>query len=736
MKDQIDNYHYDVVVIGGGMAGVCAALASARQGARTGLLQDRPVLGGNSSAEIGVKIQGADELGHYRFSRETGIINELFERNVNFPNPLQSPSIWSLVLWEACREQERLDVYLNTLVRNPTVENGRIVRVDCEQPTTERAFTVSSTIFIDCSGDGRVAAEAGAPFMMGREAKDQFGETLAEPVADGKRMGCTIYMRVRDMGQPIPFKPPPWIHIFKTDDDFPGGTRDAPHKLPPLLGTGGGYWWIEYGGELEPFADAETVRDELYRYALGVWDHIKNQGDHGADNLVLEHVGWVPGRRDSRRFIGDYIMTQEDAESCRVFPDAVAYGGWHIDLHNPKGVAAAPDRYWKGHLLRGRHTIPFRCLYAKTINNLMFAGRNISTSHVAMGTTRVMATCAVMGQAVGSAAALCIENRCTPRQVGSKHIRSLQQRLLAQDCYIPGGKRDVGLAAAAIATASSEATLVFPPRESWYAIPQKIAQSFIISGDQLDSVRVPLRNETNHPITVTLHLREGLRIDDFNNQENLLSVEQELSPGEHDILFSLPKRTLTPDTVYWVCLEPASEGVSCGYSQQEPPATQAGKFEPQIFETDAWFMRRIRGAFAIRLTPPTHCFGPREVLTGVTRPESRSNVWISEASLPQSLILTWDQPTSVSVVELVFDNNLDLTRLEWCSGGSPTELVRDCAVYAQVSGQRRRLFALEDNTCRIVRRTFESVTTTAITVEVTKTWGSDQARIVEVRVDR
>ena len=314
--------------------------------------------------------------------------------------------------------------------------------------------------------------------MIGREDRTAFGEPLAEVEADRCTMGSTVFIKARDAGKPMPFNPPDWAQVFETDEDFPGVLMDCPHQIAPLLGSSGGYWWIEYGGKLGVIDDGEQIRDELYRFALGVWDHIKNRGDHGAENLVLESIGSIPGKRDSRRFIGDYVLTQSDLEDCRVFPDAVAYGGWHIDLHNPKGISAAPERYWKGRLLQGRYTIPYRCLYSSA---------------------RVMATCALIGQAAGNAAAICIEHRCMPRGVYSDHIELLQRRLIAQDCHIPciilPDEED--LAVQASVTASSQAVLSFPEVESWQRIPGRIAQSFVSSGGRRTSR--PRRETAPHP---------------------------------------------------------------------------------------------------------------------------------------------------------------------------------------------------------------------------------------------
>ena len=188
---------------------------------------------------------------------------------------------------------------------------------------------------------------------------------------------------------------------------------------------------------------------ELLRIAFGVWDHIKNQGDHGAENWELEWVGFLPGKRESRRYEGDYMLVQQDLEEGRAFDDVIAYGGWTMDNHMPEGFRY--PGYSSRHIpVKSPYAIPYRCLYSRNIENLMFAGRNISASHMAMSSTRVMATCALMGQAAGTAAALAVAHGLTPRQVGEQLIRTLQDQLMTDNVYLPGLLRTPDRGAAAL----------------------------------------------------------------------------------------------------------------------------------------------------------------------------------------------------------------------------------------------------------------------------------------------
>ncbi|MFZ1751977.1 MAG: FAD-dependent oxidoreductase, partial [Saprospiraceae bacterium] len=394
------------------------------------LIQDRSVLGGNASSEIRVIVHGVTKLHPNGMAeRETGIIEEILLHN-RFYNKQESFTVWDHILYDFVTKEPNLELILNTQAIKANMTGSKISSAICWQLTTETELTIHADIFIDCSGDGLLAATAGAIYRTGREGKSEFGENFAPELADGWQMGSTILLSSKDMGKPFPFEAPSFTLKYEADKTHPD------RRIIPFVE---GFWWVEVGSENDIIADAEEGRKRLMGFAYGVWDYVKNSGNYPeTENFALDWVGSLPGRRESRRFIGDYILSEPDQIGHRHFEDAVAFGGWPLDEHNPGGIEnlAEPPSFWHEHFDKV-YEIPYRCLYSKNISNLMFAGRNVSQTHVALSSSRVMATCATMGQAVGTAAAICIHKKMVPREVGQSYINELQEQLILDDAYIP-----------------------------------------------------------------------------------------------------------------------------------------------------------------------------------------------------------------------------------------------------------------------------------------------------------
>ena len=474
MNERYAQAHFDVIVVGGGMSGICAAMEAARDGARVALVHSRPVLGGNASSEIRVHISGADSSLEKPDLAESGLLYELMLEN-KARNEQFSYSIWDMILFEAVKKQKGLTTYLNTVMYDcETNEEGdRITAILCVQETTEMRLRLTAPLFVDATGHGTLGYYAGAEYRQGSESRAETGEENAPEEANNERMGNTIMFRARDMGRPVKFTPPAFAKKY-TEHDLRFRMHSKTHKvdysscLDPERNerTGGvsargvdyGYFWIELMGEADDIIpDFENIRDDLVAALYGVWDHIKNGGDHGADNYALDWVGMLPGTRESRRLIGDYVLSATDILENRVFEDAVAYGGWCIDLHAAHGLLDT-DIMPSGdcRFFDGAYTIPYRCYYSRNIRNLFLAGRDISATKLGFCSTRIIGCCAVGGQAVGIAAALCTKYGCMPREL-APHIGELQTILLKHDGFLPGFSNTDpdDLARTAVFTASS-----------------------------------------------------------------------------------------------------------------------------------------------------------------------------------------------------------------------------------------------------------------------------------------
>jgi hypothetical protein len=327
------NLKCDVFIAGGGMAGICAALSATRHGAKVILVQDRSRLGGNASSEVKMHIVGADQHGNNAGWREGGIIEELrLEDAVH--NPHRAWELWDLMLYDKVISEKNITLLLDSVLYRATVKNDEIQEVMVRCDKTEHIYQISAKLYFDCTGDSRLALEAGAEFRVGREDTLEFGESLAVPEADRRTQGSSILFTARKHNQPIPFIPPKWARKITSEHLKYRGVGNFSWEY--------GYWWIELGGMYDTIRDNEQLRFELLSVVLGVWDHIKNSGNYPeAANWALQTIGMIPGKRESRRIMGDFIMTQPVLEGAwRLMNDSVGIGGWAMDDHPPEGFDA------------------------------------------------------------------------------------------------------------------------------------------------------------------------------------------------------------------------------------------------------------------------------------------------------------------------------------------------------------------------------------------------------------
>lgn len=424
----------DFIVVGGGLSGVCAAVSAARHGASVILVQDRPVLGGNASSEIRMGICGAKTAQDY----EAGILEEMQLRNFRY-NPLQRYTLWDDAIYSTVVMEPNIKLLLNTSVQDVVMDGERIAAVKAWNINAYTEYTIKGKMFADCSGDG-ILRLSGAKYRRGRENPEEFGETFLQTGGDAHTMGNSILLQLRKTEEDHSFTAPEWAYHF-TDDDFNYDTPKSTIKgvkfnYKRLTPNDNNFWWIEFGGLFDTIGDANDIQYELKRIAYGVWEYMKNNPDGRCKNYDLDWIGSLPGKRESTRYVGPHLLTQHDVLSGGHFEDVVAYGGWALDDHDPeafhkKGIIS---REYPAPIPFG---IPFDCLYSVNVPNLMFAGRDISATHMGLSSTRVMATCALLGQAVGTGAAIALKYGTTPSGVRKDHIAELQDTLEDDDCMLP-----------------------------------------------------------------------------------------------------------------------------------------------------------------------------------------------------------------------------------------------------------------------------------------------------------
>ncbi len=443
----------DFCVIGGGFAGICAAISAAREGAKVVLMHERSVLGGNASSEIRMWVCGADGENN----RETGIAEEIALENY-YRNPTKNYYIWDSVLYDLVIREKNITLLLNCTCMDAKTEQdnfsyGRNVKIDSVtgyQMTTQTFFEIHSKNYADCSGDSILAPLTGAEFRSGRECAEEFDENTHVKEADKLTMGNSCLIQGRETEKKIKFTPPEW--------STPLNEEHFKYRNPDIYDPCENFWYLELGGNKDTIKDSEEISRELIPLAFGTWNYIKNSGKFRADNWELDFLGFLPGKRESRRMVGEYIITEKDITNNTEFDDTVAFGGWTLDDHYPDGF------YHDGISNTAIDTpapycIPYRCLYSKNVLNLFFAGRNISMTHTAMSSIRVMLTCAVMGQAVGTAAAIAARFDITPHEVYLKKLDLLQNILMDNDCFLPNKKRKVSVLCADTAITNGDDTL-------------------------------------------------------------------------------------------------------------------------------------------------------------------------------------------------------------------------------------------------------------------------------------
>ncbi len=729
-----------LVVVGGGLAGTCAALTAARAGVPVVLVQDRPVLGGNASSEV--RLWGLGATSHMgnnnRWAREGGVINEILVENL-YRNPEGNALIFDTVLLEKVLDESNITLLLNTsahVTRKQGAARIDSVQAFCSQNST--LYDLHAPLFCDASGDGVVAFQAGAAFRMGAEAGDEFGEKFAPSDEYGYLLGHSIYFYSKDVGRPVRFVPPryaleditaiPRFRSFNTKTD---GCR---------------LWWIEYGGRLDTVHETETIKWQLWRVVYGVWNHIKNSGEFpDADNLTLEWVGHIPGKRESRRFEGDTMMIQQDIIEQRRHADAIAFGGWSIDLHPADGVFSERPGCDQWHA-PGVYQIPYRTLYARNIDNLFLGGRIMSVSHVAFGSTRVMLTLANAAQGIGMAAAHCLEADLLPRDLCEpQRMARLQRDLMRAGQHIPGLclRDDADLVQRARVGASSKYCLEGLADDGpLWQLERSVAQMLPVRAGEAPAVDFIV--DVDEPTTLRLELRGSERLGNFTPDVTLGALEVELAAGPNQVVTADFGVSVDADQYLFYCLMANAE-VHAHLSEQrlsgvlalQHRRTQTPPDDIGVDRFEFWTPpRRPAGQnLAMAIRPVIDAFDPANVSNGLGRPTTTVNAWVADPGDPcPTLRLAWDAPRSIREIVLVFDSDMDHA-METTLMGHPEHVVPFTVTRWRILDGAGNLVAACDDNHQTINRVqlAEPLVTERLQLELPATAGAAPAALFGIR---
>lgn len=765
-QNNIIEKEFDLVVCGGGIGGILTAISASRQGLNVALIDDKTGLGGNANAEIGIAIEGASFFCYYPNMREGGLVEEMKERLAKI-DPFNRKTLYSveLLFW---LEAEGVQVFSELLVDQVDSIDRKILSVSGAQGGTERHYRFKADQFVDATGDGSISAMSGCEFKMGREARCEYGELLAPLEADKGIMGASIQFRASKKDVPSTFTRPDWAYHYKSVEDLPHRLETVPSKPDH------GFWWIEYAGSNnDPIGDYEEIRRELHRCLMGTWDFLKNDPSRGLEYWSLDSISISPGKRESRRIIGDHVLTESDIVEQVEFEDTVAYAGWNLDIHVPGGFKSPlkPNVHaffpWVAH-------VPLRSLYTRDKDNLWLMGRDMSVSHVALGATRLQATIGAMGHAVGIAAAYAARNKQSCRETAQKNIQEIQQQVLKDGSFIPGIRNEDShdLAQKAKVSANSEAVLNFVPTDKWIPVGKGRALSFPVTTGVLDKIKIPLRNESDSDAELKLYFSVCDNPNTINEENAIIKEFKVLKPGEQTLTFEINAKDL-PKGLYSVLIISSGE-VSWQQSDKVPYGTYTYRYEPEhylipknespdeLFAADKPIMmtpkgvpfkwireKKIRWEYcgspynlekvsvpSVQLSPVQNPYAATEVQSGLSHSDILPELWISDNIDKENptLTLEWEEEQSLSEVRLVFDTDLDMPQP---STERVETLVKSYSLEYKTNQGWKEVVHCEENEKRFSIHRFTTIKTNSLRLVCKAIHrGGKQARVFEIRCYR
>jgi hypothetical protein len=745
------SHNFEFVVVGGGFAGMLAAVTSARAGVKTALIQDRPVLGGNASKEIRVTPVGADNC-NFLYSRETGMIEEIYLKNLH-DNPSFSYEGFDIVLNGIVKAEQNLSCFFNTIVNEVEVDSATN-QIQCVKGYTvgsEIWHTFTAPFFADCTGDATIGALAGAPFRIGVEAKSEFNESMCEEEAQPFCMGGSVQFHTIDTGSPKPFIKPEWINLDLNHEHF----NDTRPVTKDFYKNNGGYWWIEVGGNADTVHDTANIFEGAREIALATWDYLKNKSSLKEElvNFELNWVGPIAGKRESRRLEGDYILSMGDIEPPRHFDDAIAFGGWGFDHHPPKGFYDYElGSYHTYH--PSPYNIPLRSLYSRHINNLFMAGRNISASHYALSSTRVMFTTAQLGEAVGMAAAICFRNNQLPRQIVQNYlIAHVQNDLIKNDHHLHNWPISLPDDIAPKAKVSASSTLSSP--DVIESLENELLKEdrmlmFPVVTNQLESIDIWV--DVSEDCTLEVELYRGPETKSTFPTDLIWSGKVSVTKGKMQwVSIQVLCKIARPGWHFLVLKSNPGIAMHVGHANVGTSNYSVRPIDPiRPDPSSKWHTGKaalyasgdfLNKAFCFQVQPSQPVYSPENVVNQHSRPTNQPNMWASkhtDFSKPEWIELSWDKPHSPTEIHLIFDSVLDFHFNQRWGGYKNNVLpsiVKHYRLWAYDSqGKRILIEEINNNYQRLRKHPCGLKEVKSIRLEILATNGLNRAHVYAIRV--
>ncbi len=739
---------YDFVVVGGGFTGICCAVEAARAGLKTALVSNRGFIGGNSGAEVRCPVDGADGEQQFNYNaRETGLIEEIRLRNLH-DNRDGNSYRWDMVLMDFIGAEPLLDLYLNTCVDRTETEGDRIVTVSGIQTTTEKRFTFRAPLFADNTGDGTLAVLSGCGWQEGSESRETYDEKIAGPEANGDLLLSTLTYYASDKGHPIRFYAP--------DNSFDMAAsgllehREIPREMFERF-----VWFYEVGAGLDQVADAEEINLEHRKLLHSVWDYIKSH-DYGADNYDFDYIAPYPGKRESRRIEGLLRLTEKDLTEQRDFPDAVGYGGWAIDLHSPKGFYGTdPENWWV--YLKGLYSIPLRAAVAKDCRNLFIIGRCFSVSHVASGSTRLNATLATVGQAVGLAAALCVRKKKLPRALIEEDMEELHRAQYRRDQTVLGYRSEDPADAAlrARVTVSSELAFSLSEPEEYFPLNTVLALSLPVR-PELKKLDLFYRSEISGDLELRVYRAD--KPQNYNPGTLLCRQNFRLEPAENGS-FTLDLSALSLREEFLFIEFEGDAGISLAASTKRLPCVcsvmRKDNLLPNVRDYESLEMMsyewmklgmplklrkystasqpNVTHTLCFRPEPAMSIYGGENAVNGFLRPYGRPNLWAAKRGEAAELTLEFESEKDLKEITLTFNSDLNfrVRNVKPYDFNRMPEVVRDFRVLCRKNG-RWELLTEEKGNYQRFRSLPCDVRTDALKLELLAGNGSDYLSLYAV----